>query len=736
MILGGRKLRKQVLVAAFIVCAAGGAFAWKTRHDLLPLPMSLTIDASHPRKVQVLDRHAVPLTVTYQNLWNIHDYVPLHEIPLFLQRAFVVSEDRRFFEHNGVDWRARLHALWQNMKAFRIVRGASTISEQTIRMLHPRPRTIWSRWLEGFEARRLEERFSKAAILEFYMNQIPYAAKRRGVVQAARYYFDRDLETLSQKEMLALAVMIRAPGRLNLHVDRHGIQEPLGRLCERMREIGLMNPNQCQRMLAEEFQIRTSELTVDARHFVHHIYKATDSSRLQALGRLHTTLDSGLQHKGQWLIDTRLRDLRGFGATNGALLVVDHNSQEVLAWVNAVAGTPDLPESWIDGITTPRQPGSTLKPFLYAMTLEEGWTAATLLNDEPLSESVGVGLHTYHNYSRTHYGPVRLRDALGNSLNVPAIKAIQYVGIAAFLSKLQEMGVLSLRRHPDYYGDGLALGNGEITLLELVRAYTVLARQGMYRPLVFLKNDGNIPGAPRRVFSPEVSSLVADILSDPDARKLEFGGGGLLRFPVQTAVKTGTSSDYRDAWAVGFDNRYTVGVWMGNLDGQPMDGITGSKGPMLVLRAVFAELNRTRKTRPLYLDPRLIRAEICRGTGLSADGECPSRNEWFLPGSQPAAVVARENEIDGFRICRPTHGLQMAVDPRIPDDMEAFTMRVCGTPDRAGVNWIVDGVLVASTREQHLIWPLRRGRHRVKARAWIENSTSPLETEVVSFIVK
>ena len=296
--------------------------------------------------------------------------------------------------------------------------------------------------------------------------------------------------------------------------------------------------------------------------------------------------------------------------TDGALLVVDHTRDEVLAWVNG-GGFEQEVGGQIDMVTTPRQPGSALKPFVYALAMERGWTPATVLDDAPLAEAVGNGLHSFRNYSRHYYGPVRLRDALGNSLNVPAVKAVQFTGRSDLQLRLRELGIESLSEHPDFYGDGLALGNGELSLFELVRAYTVLARGGVLRPLRFTL-DAPATGESRRVFDPEVSSLVADILSDPDARALEFGRRSILALPRPTAVKTGTSNDYRDAWAVGFTDRYTVGVWMGNVDRRSMKEITGSVGPGLVLRAVFAELYRNEDAKPLFLSRKLRQAPICR----------------------------------------------------------------------------------------------------------------------------
>jgi penicillin-binding protein 1C len=723
MMLG--KQNRWISAVLLTVIITAGAFICKSRADLLPIPSSLTLGTYSLRKVQIVDRNYVPLTITYQNQWNIHDYVPMHDIPSFLRQAFVVSEDQRFWQHSGVDWMARWHALWQNLKKMRSIRGASTISEQVIRMWHPRPRTLWSRWLEGVEAGRLEKSFSKTQILEFYLNQVPYAGLRRGIVQAARYFFDRDLDTLSPQEMLALVVMVRAPTRLDVRKRPVGLFRSIQQLADRLLEFGIIEEAQNAQISPAAIQIKTSELPVKANHFVHHIYQLEATSNRQPNGRLRTTLDAGLQHIVQNILDSRLKDLNKRGVNNGAVLVVDHQRNEILAWVNNGRYLDGVTGSWIDAITTPRQPGSTLKPLLYALALEKGWTAATIVDDHPLAEPVGRGLHSYHNYSHTHYGPLRVREALGNSLNIPAVRAIQFVGVDDFLDCLHDLDIRSLQQHPDYYGDGLALGNGEITLLELVRAYTVLAGQGVYTSLNYLMNG--IPRQHRghRIFSAETTSLIGNILSDPDARRLEFGNGSLLRFPVQTAVKTGTSSDYRDAWAVGFNYRFTVGVWVGNLDHQVTEGITGATGPALVLRSVFAELNRHQMTRPLYLSPQLVKAEVCRDSGLLSDGHCSTVSEWFAPGTEPKPPGVKA-----------THGLQLAMDPRIPDHQEAFTFKLANLEGGLVVNWYVDDRMVASTLKGEYLWALQGGIHSVKARYRQAGSGKFKETDTIRFLVK
>jgi penicillin-binding protein 1C len=729
-------LKKIFSIAAVLVALASGLIVWKTSIDLRPIPTSLTLDASGIRKVQIVDRNHYPLTVTYQNRWNIHDHVSLHEIPFFLRQAFIVSEDKRFFDHRGVDWIARVHALWQNLKAPEPRRGASTISEQVIRMWHPRPRTLWSRWLEGFEASQLENTFSKAEILEFYLNQIPYAAQRRGLVQAANYYFDRDLVSLSPKEMLALVVLVRAPGRMDLRKGEKQIAGPMHKLAARLIKQGIISPGRYAQIKTEPLALKQAQLTVQASHFVQELYRTLPPRFWSHRNQLRTTLDAEIQTKVQAILNQRLKDTQLRQVQQGAALVVDHQTHEVLAWVNGGEVRDGIPGGWIDAVVSPRQPGSTLKPFLYALALQKGWTAATLVDDLPLTKPVGSGLHTFRNYSRTHYGPLVLRDALGNSLNIPAIRTIQFVGVEDFLNSLMNMGIQSLRQHPQHYGDGLALGNGEITLFELVQAYCVLAGRGVYHPLKLTTDSAPAQNVSRKIFSPEVASIIGDILSDPQARRLEFGADSLLDLPVQTAVKTGTSNDYRDAWAIGYNYRYTVGVWMGNLDHNAMNGVTGSSGPALVLRAIFTELNRHQHTRPLYLSRRLIKVEVCRDSGRFAADRCSAYNEWFVPGTEPVNFDGPDESKGIFHLLRPTNGLHLAMDPRIPDNYEAFSFELASKPPGATVQWYVDGELTATTSSSNYLWPLQRREHRVQAVVSATDQNQPNRTPWIYFEVK
>ncbi len=709
-------------------------------------------------KSQVVDRYKRPLSVTYQNKLNFTNNILLHDVPELLVKAFIEAEDKRFFEHSGVDWKARFAALYQNLTALRVHRGASTISEQVVRIVHPRKRTIWARWLEGQDAELLEKSNTKAEILEFYLNQVPYAANRRGVVQAASYYFDRDLSTLTPKEMLALVVMVRRPGAylLDAKSQMHGPKEAqalnqgIGRLAAKLLEANVIGLKQFQDINEETLRFQSSGLPIEAAHFVRFIADEKISKHQKNNSKIDTTLDGGLQAKVESLLKNRLAMLKERDVNNAAVVVIDHLSGEILAWVSQdLSGK----SSDIDAVLVPRQAGSTLKPFLYALALDNGWTAATIIDDAPIAHSVGSGLHNYRNYSRQFYGPLRLREALGNSLNTPAVRTVGWLGVPALYDSLHRAGFSSLNERADYYGEGLALGNAEVSLYELARAYSVLAEKGIYHPLkaVFGTEQGEQEGY--RVFSEESASIIGDILSDPAARSREFGRGGVLKFPVQTAVKTGTSNDYRDAWAIGYSDRHTVGVWFGNLDRSPMKGVTGAIGPALVLRSVFAELRKTYQPKALYMSPNLVEKKVCTLTGKIAGEKCPTIMEWFIPGTEPAAFCDHQKIAEGaedaafngeygeskeegrLRIILPTPGLSIAMDPRIPDQLEAISFVVKGDANSNSkpVEWFVDGKLVGESVGGKYLWQLFPGRHNVQAKLKGSDSAS---SQVVGFVVR
>jgi penicillin-binding protein 1C len=718
------RLNKKYI--ALVVAGVLFTLAIATYAAITPLQSSLRSIQSDAQTLQITDRNGKPLTISYQNRWNVYDSVPLYNVPEFLQQAFVVAEDKRFFDHGGVDWQARGSALLQNWKSGHTVRGASTISEQVVRMVNPRPRSLWAKWIEGIEAMRLERAYTKADILEFYLNQVPYASNRRGVVQAARYYFGRDLSTLSRKEMLALAVLARAPSSYDLYKSSDKINGAVGRLADALVQRNILPAAEAAQMQKQPFELSQPSPPVNAEHFAAYVR----SHGQPGGGAIHSTLDAGLQARVQKIVDDRVRALSQKNLHNAGAIVVDHTTGEILAWVVAGANNPEAPGSRIDAVTVPRQPASAQKPFLYALALDSGWTPATIIDDAPLSEAVGTGMHNFRNYSNIHYGRITLREALGNSLNIPALLTIHHVGTGKYLDTLHRLGFESLDRGAEIYDEGLALGNGEVTLLELAQGFTALANRGVYRPLRFLIDDP-APPMRRRVYSEEAASLIGNILSDSWARRLEFGNGSVLNLPVQTAVKTGTSTDSRDAWTVAYNHKYVVALWMGNLDRAPTDGVTGATGPALALRSIFNELSKNVASGPLWLSPRIVQKDICIEDPQDA-ARCYMRSELFMPGTEPEGTRADAGQ--RFEIVKPTDGLQMAVDPRIPMDMQKLPFTMNGLKPTQEVDWILNGERIATSKQRYL-WPLKRGHYTLSAHVR-EDAQTVYEAPQIRYIVK
>lgn len=735
--LRARSLLPRSALRARLLFAAALALTLLTLTTLLSLhapppqlPDSATAATAIDR-ARYLDRNGRALNETRVNQWNLHHRLQLHEVPPLLQQAVLLAEDQRFHEHHGSDWLARAAALKQNLAAGRVVRGASTISEQVVRLLQPRPRTLWARWLEGWEALWLEARHSKPAILEFYLNQVPYAGNRRGVVPGARYYFGRDPDTLNERELLTLAVLIRSPAGMAADVARR--DRAVAQLAARLRASGVALPEDSV-LLAQALSqpLQDAGDVVDVSAFLSALRAWPQPPAAQA--SVATTLDLALQLPVQQLLAAQLRQDADLDVRHAAALVVDHRRNEILAWA-VVSRSSHATETatTIDAVRVRRQPGSTLKPLVYAAAFEKGWTPSTMILDAPLEQLVGAGMHEYHNYSRLHYGWISAREALGNSLNVPAVKAVQFAGVAPFLHTLRAAGIASLRGHPNVYGDGIALGNGEVTLYELVSAYATLARGGVYRPFTPFAGERSERVPPRTVFRPETAALIADILSDDNARAREFGSHGVLDFPVQAAVKTGTSSDYRDAWTVAFNDCCVVGVWFGNLDYRPMREITGARGPAPVVRGIVGELNKQRDTRALVRPAGLRKLRVCVDTGLPADAGCEARDDWFAPWMTPGAFADGDTRV---RIRKPGPGLRLAMDPRIPDADEGFEFLVQAPGTVQRVQWAVNGQPAGTSAGARWVWPLQRGDHTVSAQVWLAGAADPVATEPVAFTVR
>jgi penicillin-binding protein 1C len=724
-----QRWRRWLAIAAAVGAAAAIVLAIATWHALMPMPASLGVQAP---ATGASDTHFVaadgtPLNLSFSGRFNRANVLPAASIPKLLRDGFVASEDQRYWQHGGVDWTARFAALWGNFRAGHIERGASTIGEQVARILQARPRTYWSHWIAGFDAGRLLRRFGHARVLEFYLNQVPYGAQRRGVEQAARYYFGRDAGVLDPAEQLALVVLVRSPQGYDPRIHPRAVRRAVDQLAGRMLADKTISATEAEAIRRAPIQPGRQQLELKAGPFV--LY-ATRQAKARGLDApvLRTTLDASLQRFVQQVLRKRVQELAQRGVHDGAALVVDNQTGAVLAWAVAPGDDPFA----IDPVVTPRQPGSALKPFVYGLALARlGWQADHVLEDTPLAERVDKGVHRYRNYSGKHYGKVSLRYALANSLNIPAVRVAQAVGVPPIIDELQHFGFSTFKRGADFYGPAIVLGDGAVTLHDMVQGYASLARHGEFLPLHVL--EGVPQPDPVRVLPADVTSLLASILSDPDARAAEFGADSVLDLPLPTAVKTGTSSDYHDIWTLGFDNRYTVGVWMGNLGGAPTDQLTGSLGPAPVLRQIFARLRGTAPYAGLWHSPGLRAVATCEWIGPPP---CVQRQEWYLPPQATLAARTKASETSSPQIAQPLPGEMLAIDPRLPVSSQQFRF----TLDANGrtiqrVEWQVDGKPLPASGEDTTSWVLVPGSHRVTAKVWVDGAVAATQLGPVEFSV-
>ena len=695
-----RNLKKAVIVVFFIVSMLSVVEAMKG-----DLPYSLKEFTAHADKLQFFDRSGKPLNASYQNYWNVRDEMALHEMSPLLIKLFIAAEDKNFYAHSGVDWPARAMALRQNIRAGKIVRGASSISEQVVRMIVPRKRSFFSKLAETIDVWRLEGRFSKNDILEFYLNQVPYASNRRGIKQAADFYFSKTPDRLSVREMTALVVLVRAPSSFDLYRFAGKIDSLIDAQLRSFFKQGLIDEAEMKKALDEKLKLSAPSLAVRASHFLEYVRSLTPSSGKA----VETTLDAFLQKKTAEMTRQRLKDLSHRQVSNAAVLIADRRSGEVLAWVVETLN-PDTKA--INAVLSLRQPASAQKPLLYALALTKGMTAATKIKDAPFSRAVGQGVHHFKNYSRMHYGNVTLRQALGNSLNIPALKTIEFIGYQTYYDFLKNLGFSRLDKTADFYREGLALGNAEVSLSEMVQAYLMLANAGTTKPLRVYKGQ-KLPQE-RRVLPETAATLIGHILSDPQARQLEFGMDSVLNFPVQTAVKTGTSTGYRDAWAMGYNKDFVAGVWMGNLSYEPMNNVTGALGPALLLRSVFTELNKIKTSGRLELSSDLEERVV--------DG----KTEYF----DPDVKETYQTEKDDCDVISPEDGVILAVDPRIPQDVQQYPFSVSCVPGGGIVVWKVNGKETYKGKKNTFLWSVERGSHTVHVEFVFENGETLFLPEI------
>lgn len=622
------------------LAALGGALlfvAW-------PLPRGL-LESDGRLSVRILDRDGQLLRELPSRRASRSTSLPQDApVPRALRDAFISSEDRRFEWHPGVDPLALVRAAASNVRAGRVVSGASTVTQQLARLLVPRRRTLVGKAGEALWALRLTAHLSREDILRAYLDRVALGHDLVGVEAASQAYFGRPARTLSIGQAALLAAIARSPARVDPWRDPEAASGAMREVLGRMRRAGRLDPELERVVSAADLDLVAPTRPFDAPHLVVDLAGKLDAIGLGRAVEVRTTLDPALQRDVERSVRSELAADPRLG--QAAVLVLDNASGEVLAYVGSADFGDDGREGQNDGVRARRQPGSALKPFAYGLALASGWTPASVLGDVDLEVGTAGGAWLPRNYDRRQHGPVRLRAALANSYNVPAVELTDALGPERVLEVLRQAGFTSLESSAEHYGAGLVLGNGDVSLWELARAYRGLARGGVVEPLRLVRAARAAGGerltpaselTPRRFLPPDAVALLTDLVSDEGARAPAFGLDNALRLPFPVAAKTGTSRAYVDNWTVGFTRERTVAVWVGNFDGRPMQrvsGITGA-GPLFsrVMRRAMAGV----RPAPLVDRTRFERVRICPLSGHRAGEACPgSYEEVFLPGTAPA----------------------------------------------------------------------------------------------------
>ncbi|MFN8397437.1 MAG: penicillin-binding protein 1C, partial [Bacteroidia bacterium] len=542
------------------------------------LLLDLTFPAPNPKSYspEVLARDGSLLRsyLTPDDKWRMS--TSLQDVPEELPKALVAKEDRWFWWHPGINPVAVLRAGFGNATSGQRESGASTITMQLARMLEPKPRTLWGKVIEAFRALQLEWHHSKSEILEMYMTHLPYGGNIEGVKAASYLYFQRPPSQLSLAQCALLTVIPNRPNSLRPDQQPAAALAARNKWLNRFGEDGIFHPKALSDALNETLPSGRWTLPVRAPQFCQWVEPGNNATALR------TTLDPRLQQLAQDLLANRVRRLRPMGITNGAILIVDNRNMEVLAYCGSADFADKAAHGEVDAVQAVRSPGSALKPFIFALGFDKGQvTPQASMLDIPgeFTDFSPV------NYDRDYRGEVSAEDALRNSLNLPAVRLLNKLGMSAFLRMLGRAGFATVIRQREELGLSLALGGCGVTMEELVRAYAAFAHGGELRSLRWRLGEEE-HAATGRVCSPEAAFLVTEILSGIQRPDMPAEYLGRTKLP-RVAWKTGTSFGRRDAWSIGYNPRFTVGVWMGNMDGKPVLEMSGAKTAVPLLLEVF-----------------------------------------------------------------------------------------------------------------------------------------------------
>ncbi|MBI4089732.1 MAG: penicillin-binding protein [Candidatus Levybacteria bacterium] len=645
----------QLFLFSFIIVTSVLIAAYFFILKDVPFPTKLN-NLNTPQSTQIFDRNQKLLYTIYST--KNQTFLPLSSIPKQIQQATIAIEDKDFYKHGAIDFRAIFRAL-VSIIIHRELQGGSTLTQQLVKnsLLTPE-RTIPRKIKEVILSFVTEAIYPKDKILEMYLNQIPYGGTAYGIEAASRTYFGKSARDLNLSESALLAGLPEAPTT----------NSPFGSHPEyaKKRQVATLNKMHEQKYISlkerdgaikESLKFQKLANNISAPHFVLYIKdllikKYGEKKVMEGGLRVITSLDSEIQDFAQNTVSENINKLEGYHVTNGASVVTSPSTGEVLSMV----GSKDYFDTKIDGnvniALALRQPGSSIKPINYTVGLMKGYSGATTFVDMPICFPTQEGKqYCPVNYDGNWHGVMQMRYALGNSINIPAIKMLKVNGVSAMIATASAMGITTFN-DPERYGLSLTLGGGEVTMLEMSEAYGVFANGGYrikLRPILKVTDrQGKVleeykpPTSPifgKKILPEGVAFIISDILADNNARLVEFGPNSALKIPNQiVSVKTGTTNDFRDNWTIGYTPDFVVVAWVGNNDNTPMTNLaSGITGAAPIWHEIMAELLKDRPSHPLTRPPSVIQKKVCSVSGLlpSITSPCETRFEYFIKGTEP-----------------------------------------------------------------------------------------------------
>lgn len=628
------------------------------------------IDTSIRTGRLVTDRHGTVLSAFLSSDQKWRFTTAVHEVSPVLVQSIIHKEDRRFRMHGGVDPVAILRAMVGNMLSGRRTSGASTITMQVVRLLEPRPRTVWSKCIEALRATQLEFHHSKDEILGMYLTLAPYGSNIEGVRAASLLYLGTTPDRLSPAEVAMLLIVPNRPTSLRLGGDDERLRRERDRWLRRLAADGLLTADAARDAMTEPLRLHRRATPRNAWHASVRLAREMPGASI-----VRSTLDAALQDQVEALTRHHVARLRALGIENASVMVIDNASRDVLAYVGSADPQDTATHGQVDGVQAVRSPGSTLKPLVYALAIDRGLlTPRTMLEDVP----VNYDGYAPENFDRRYHGAVTMEQALATSLNVPAVTTLDRVGVDAMLDALQRARFASVARRRSDVGLSLILGGCGTRLEELTGLYAAFANAGRWRPLRWTPDAPRAEGA--QLCSPGAAWMISECLTQltrPDLpNNVELGA----RIP-RIAWKTGTSYGRRDAWSIGYGRRFTVGVWVGNFDGRGNEHLTGSQCATPLLFDVVNAIDRTSDARWLERPSGVDMRFVCAMSGQPPSDSCADLvMDAFLPGTSSARPCMHQRETfvrtDGrmsyCTTCLPERGWTRRMELDMPAPVIAY----------------------------------------------------------------